>query len=538
MINKILPLLVIIFSCSFVQGQKIVRSDRDNIKVLVNGRSTDWGISPEVNPDRLKVYCSREKNEVVFQTNLDTAVFIVSKNDTVKFSIVLNSKDTAYTEIIGIRDVPDKIAREEKLYWLSQVWSEAKYNFVNIDRLGFDLDSLYRSYIPLVLKTRNDYEYYRVLQRFMATLHDGHTQVSDNGQFYRYMDYIPVLLRDLNRRVYITAVRKIPGQDSTWVGAELTEVENIPTIQYLETKVFPYISASTEQHLWMQGIVKLQSDFIDHPFRATIRKPNGTVVNIEIQHNGETIRTRHDQYWGPVYHYSPDIVNLKWLENNIAYVCFNRFAPEDIAIRTFDSIARDLYRANGLIIDLRNNGGGSTEVAWQLQRYLTKGNYFLNFGSETRINDGVKKANGNWIDEYKDFFLNRAYSFEKPDTVFVSDTLKRIVCPIVILIGRFTFSAAEDFLVNMYEIPGRPVLIGEETGGSTGSPLAVPGLPGEGYARICTRRICFPVSGKRFVNSGIKPDFEVKQTIEDYLLEKDAVLDQGIREVNRAIHAR
>ena len=219
-------------------------------------------------------------------------------------------------------------------------------------------------------------------------------------------------------------------------------------------------------------------------------------------------------------------------------MCFNRFDPEDIAIRTFDRIARDLYRANGLIIDLRNNGGGSTEVAWQLQRYLTKGNYFLNFGSETRINDGVKKANGNWIDEYKDFFLNRAYSFEKPDTVFVSDTLKRIVCPIVILIGRFTFSAAEDFLVNMYEIPGRPVLIGEETGGSTGSPLAVPGLPGEGYARICTRRICFPVSGKRFVNSGIKPDFEVKQTIEDYLLEKDAVLDQGIREVNRAIHAR
>jgi len=240
--KKFLLLIIAISSFAFTQGQKLVHSGKSNIRIIVNGRTIDWSISPETNPDRLKVYCSKEKNEVIFQTDIDTAYFSVKKNDTIKFIILLKSKDSARTEIIGIKDLPAQITNNEKVYWLSQIWSETKYNFVNIDKLPFDLDSMYRSYIPLVLASRNDFEYYRLLKKFMASLHDGHSEVSDN-QFYPYMDYTPVSLQDFNKKVYITMVRKVPGLDSTWVGAEVTEVDNIGTTQYLETRVFPYISA-------------------------------------------------------------------------------------------------------------------------------------------------------------------------------------------------------------------------------------------------------------------------------------------------------
>lgn len=405
---------------------------------------------------------------------------------------------------------------------------------MSFDKLKFNFDSLYKSFIPLVLATNNDYEYYQVLRKFMANLHDGHSEVSDNGQFYPYTDYIPISLQDFNKRIYITSVRKTPELDSTWVGAELIEIENIPTLQYLETKIFPYISASTEQHLWMQGIYKLQSGFKDQIFKGTIKKTNGKIIRIELQRNGEATRTNNDQYWGPDVKYSRNIVDLKWMENDIVFISFNRFSPEDRAIKEFDKVAKELNKAKGVIIDLRNNGGGSTIVAHHLQKYLSKGKYFLNYAWETRTNDGVRKANGNWKDEYKDYFLNQAYRFEKSDTVFISDTLKRITCPTAILIGRFTFSAAEDLLVNIFEVPNRPILIGEETGGSTGSPLVVSGLPGGGYARICTRRICYPLSKKRFVNSGVKPDIEVKQTIDDYMKMKDVVLERAIKEIKNA----
>jgi C-terminal processing protease CtpA/Prc len=529
--RQILFLLVLfsVFSCK--HEQKVIKSNKKNIKVFVNGSQRDWGISPEINPDRLKVYCSKEKNKVVFQTDTDSATFIVGNKDTIRFKLILKSKDTANTEIIGIKELPNQITRDVKVYWLSQIWSETKYNFVNVDRLKFNLDSLYKSFIPKVLATQNDFEYFKTLQQFMASLHDGHSEVV--WRTSPYSDYIPMILDDFNKKVYITSVRKIPEFDSTWVGAEILKIDDIPTSEYLEAKVFPYISASTEQHLWMQGNSKLMYDLIEQPFDATIKKLDGSIEKIKIQRNGEATRTPNDQYWGPKTTYSRNIVDLKWLENNIALVSFNRFTPEEDAIKQFDKVAKELNKAKGLIIDLRRNGGGSTLVAWHLQKYFTKENHFLNYAWETRINDGVRKANGNWQDEYKNYFLNKAYRFEKPETVTVSDTLKRIKCPTVILIGRFTFSAAEDFLVNIFEVPNRPKFIGEETAGSTGSPLVLPDFPGGGFARICTRRICYPISETRFVNSGVKPDIEVKQTIEDYLNGKDVVLDRAIIELKK-----
>ncbi len=528
-------LLIVFLGCNQEQTEYIY-SNKSKIEVYVNGNSSEWRVDPEVNPDRKRVFCAKDKNDVVFITDLDTAHFTISKNDTIRFNIILNSSDTAKTELIGIWDLPNNITNDEKLYWFSQIWSEVKYNFVNIDMLDFNLDSLYKAMIPEALESANDFEYYRILKKFLASLGDGHTEVSSVGQFYHYTDYIPITFNDFNKKVYITLVGKIHGLDSTWVGAELIEIEGLPTIQYLETEIFPYISASTEQHLWMQGIHKIHSDLRYHPFRGTIKKMDGNIEKIEIERNGEATRTKEDAYWGPDRNFSINLVDISWLENNIALVAFNRFSPEEKAIEEFNEVLKELKKAKGVIIDLRKNGGGSTAVAWHLQKHLTMESQFLNYAWETRINNGVFKANGNWKDEYKDYFLSKALQYEQPEVVQVSDTINRINCPTVILIGRYTLSAAEDFLVNLYEVPDRPKLIGEETGGSTGSPLIVRGLPGGGYARICTRRICYPVSGKRFVNSGIKPDIDIKQTIEDYLNNKDVVLEKAIEEINSSIY--
>ncbi len=531
--KKILFFLVVISLFSCTHEQWIIQSNKTGIKILVNRQSVDWRIEPEKKLDRLKVYCSNRTNKVVFQTDIDTADFLIRENDTIRFKIILNQKDTANTEIVGIKDFPNQITNDEKLYWLSQLWSEIKYNFVNIDRLEFNLDSLYKSFIPKVLTTQNDFEYFKILQLFMAKLHDGHSQVS--WQTIPYTDYIPMSLRDFNKKVYITSVKKIPEFDSTWVGAEIIQIAGIPTSEYLEKEVFPYISASTEQHLWMQGTSKLQNDFKDRPFKVTIKKRDGAIDKIEIQRNGEATRTEKDQYWEPTYSYSRNIIDLKWLKNDIALIGFNRFSPEDKALTELYKIRKDIRNAKGLIIDLRNNGGGSTVVAIYLQKCLTKENHFYNYAWETRINDGVRRALGKYGDEYKDYYLNKAYRFEKPGLISISDTLERIKCKTIVLTGRFTFSAAEDFLVNIYEVPDRPILIGEPTGGSTGSPLVISGLPNGASARICTRRIYFPISEKRFVNMGIKPDIEVKQTIEDYLSSKDVVLERAIKELIKPI---
>jgi hypothetical protein len=522
--------LLVICAVSCTQERKVIRSNKESIEIYINGKLTGWTISPDLNPDRLEVYCLKKNNNVKIITDIDSAVFSIRKNDTIKLQLILKSKDTANTEIIGIKDLPDKITNNEKVYWLSQIWSEIKYNFANIDKIKFDLDSLYKSYIPLVLSTKNDYEYYKTIQKFVSSMHDGHTQVY--GGFNSYYDYIPLQFLDFNKKVFVVSVRKIPEYDSTWIGAELIEIEGIPTAQYLESKIFPYVSASTDQGMWMLGVRNLRNGLIDHPFRGSIKKSDGTIVNLNLQRNGDATSTPNDKDWGPKNSYSGAMVDLKWIQQDIALLSFNSFRSEE-AIKEFEKVVKNLDKAKGLIIDLRRNGGGITEVALHLQKYLTKGNHFLSFGAETRINDGYGKSQGNYLEEYKNYFKNKAYRTEKPEMISVSDTIKRIKCPVVILIGRYTFSAAEDFLVNIYEVAGRPILIGEETAGSSGAPLVIPGMPEDIHARICTLRECYPISGKPFVNSGVKPDIEVKQTIEDYLIGKDVVLDRAILELKK-----
>lgn len=83
----------------------------------------------------------------------------------------------------------------------------------------------------------------------------------------------------------------------------------------------------------------------------------------------------------------------------------------------------------------------------------------------------------------------------------------------IILTSSRTFSAAEDFVAAFKSLK-RGLVVGEATGGSTGQPLLI-NLPGNGSARICTKRDQF-ADGDDFVGKGVLPDKEVKPTVGDF----------------------
>lgn len=73
---------------------------------------------------------------------------------------------------------PDKISKEEKVYGLSKFWQEVNYNFVYLDKVDrTQWNKLYLQLIGEVQQTENDYEYYRLLQKFCAFVKDGHTSM-------------------------------------------------------------------------------------------------------------------------------------------------------------------------------------------------------------------------------------------------------------------------------------------------------------------------------------------------------------------------
>ncbi len=453
------------------------------------------------------------------------------------FSLLLlcsaNHIDTANK----VNNLPNVNTTKDKVLGLSKIWSEVNYNFVNIDLVSFDIDSLYEETITRVLATTNDLDYYKELQRFLASFMDGHTLLGNvTYSWNKYFDYIPFGIVNLGKQLYFSSYRmNTNAKDSILLGTEIIEIEGVSTVEYLEKYVFPYISASTMTQKWLQAASNLQSGRKGTSFTGKARNSRGEVISFSISRNGESTRTPQDVYWSPITKdRKAKRINLEW-QGEIAILDIRSFGGiqnEQDLKNEIDSLSKLINeKAEGLVIDLRNNGGGITDVANHLLMYLVSSNSFLTFGAQIRINDGYGRSQGNYRDEFEDFYLGKAYRVEPADTIKVSSEITPYRCPIVILIGTYTFSAAEDFLVNLYEIPDRPLLIGETTGGSTGAPLVV-SLPHGASATICTVRALFPYSNKPFIREGIHPDFEISQSIQDYLSGRDVVLAKALEILN------
>lgn len=427
---------------------------------------------------------------------------------------------------------------EDKIYGLSLLWSEVKYNFVNIDRLDFDLDSLYRETMKRVIDTEDDVAYYKELDRFLNCLNDAHTNLFDYPDSgYEETDYPNYGTKYIGGKYYFIKYKKdCPYSDPDLLGAEIVEIDGLPTEQYVEKSVLPYITGSTLKYKLNQAGSILLNGLVGSYIRGKAICRDGKMKEFNIVRNGETIR-RDDDVWLPEDELSfrtSKAVTLTW-NDDIALLNIRRFIPESVCNDIDKAMAEiNARQCRGVIIDLRGNGGGRTDVAWRLQMYLTQADTIRSFGAQTRVNSGYGRAQGNYREEYEDFYLYKAYKNEPIELITKPKGIKALSCPVAILIDNNSFSACEDFLINIYEMPDRPVLIGEETAGSTGAPLIVE-LPHDAVARICTIRPLFPYSMKPFAGQGIIPDIEVMLTLDDCLTGKDIAMQKAVDYINNRL---
>jgi len=111
--------------------------------------------------------------------------------------------------------------------------------------------------------------------------------------------------------------------------------------------------------------------------------------------------------------------------------------------------------------------------------------------------------------------------------------MQKITCPLIVLTGNNTASAAEDFLIMLDGLKPRATTMGQRTYGSTGQPMPLE-LPGLSESRICTKRDTYP-DGRDFVGVGVIPDIEIPRNVNDVINGTDNVLDAAIKQINKQI---
>ena len=407
----------------------------------------------------------------------------------------------------------ENLSEDEKLAGLSKFWSEVKYNFVYVDKLReIDWDRLYLETIPKVRATTSTAEYYRVLMALCAKLQDGHTNVYPGQELRNTAMTVPLLVTHLvEGRVLVREVHD-PALAAQGVvaGAEIVAVDGEAVTAYAQREVAPYVSASTPQDLEgrVYGFFLLMGP-IDKAPRVRFRLASGKTIDTEVR--------RADWHALGKAMTPPPPFELRRLPGNVAYVALNSFGDSraaDAYLAAFDQIAA----SRGLIIDLRNNGGGNSTEGYRVLATLTDKPFATS-----------KWATRQYLPAYRAWKRPMPDFEGKPDSA-QPDGKRHFAGPVAVLTSGATYSAAEDFMV-AYESMRRGPIVGQATGGSTGQPLYVQ-LPGGGVARICTKADTYP-DGRAWVGHGIQPTVKAAPTVADVRAGRDTVLEAALKTLGK-----
>lgn len=191
-------------------------------------------------------------------------------------------------------------------------------------------------------------------------------------------------------------------------------------------------------------------------------------------------------------------VTGKMLENDIAYIDINQFG--DKTTSELNTVLGELLPQNpkGIIIDLRNNGGGYLQTSIEVaSEFIDKGVILYE-----RYGDGSR-------DTYNALGNGRATDL-----------------PIVVLVNEGSASASE-ILAGALQDYERAQLVGVVTYGKGSVQQWIPLSDENGAARVTIARWLTP--DERLIDGvGLTPDFTVELTEDDIAAERDPQLDKAV----------
>lgn len=419
---------------------------------------------------------------------------------------------------------------QEKVYGLSKLWQEVNYNFAYKYKMDSrSWDSLYIALIPQVQATSDDYQYFRLLEKFIAPLNDSHSTVGHKPQDISAanMVYLPIMnnrfgdysiwLENIENKAIVSTINSEKSLEIP-IGSQVIEVNGLATEDYIKTHIEPFVCESSAHSRANISTYRLLEGLEGSSFDVVFRKPNDSLFRVKL-----TLKpSQHSDYVSLPSSWKDDVLNFDWIDQDIAYVALNTFSEEDIVPQFIQKLP-ELRKAKAMIIDIRSNNGGNGDYALEIAKYITDGDTILGARSKVRCNDSYKRA----------YQSNNDY-VEQPSKVITNMVRKndRLMVPIAVLTSNETVSAAEDFLIFL-DRQKHIKRIGQATNGSTGQPMAVDLVKGL-WVMICSVANYYP-DGKEFVGSGIKPHIEVVEELNDKLSDTDKTLNTAIKHLTELI---
>lgn len=388
--------------------------------------------------------------------------------------------------------------REGRLIVFDETWRTIRERYYDPTLHGVDWDELRASLRPLAAEARGETEFYTVLRRLTSRLRDAHTRVfaPDERFDWQRPTYISVgvSLREIAGEIVVTNVEREGEAERGGVraGDELLAIEGEPVANVFARNLTEETGASTDVAARQHAAARLFRGARDTFVNAVFATNNGRET--------KKIRLRR------VLQNRPPALRVQKAEN-FPVVNFNMFVPE-IASELMRALRRgELRAARGLVIDLRDNGGGHAETMTDIaSAFLPQG---TNLGAFTDRDGRIAST---------------------PQTraamLFAADAVAEFRGPVVVLTSTRTASAAEIFAAALQESK-RARVIGEQTCGCVLAIRRRHTLPDGGLLDISEMDFR-TARHTRLEGTGITPDEFISPTRRDLRDGRDPALERAI----------
>lgn len=227
------------------------------------------------------------------------------------------------------------------------VWSEVRDRYHDPGLNGVDWDAVRARYRPLAAAAENDGSFHLVLRRMTGELRDAHTRVMtpDQAAARRRNESASagVILFDVEGRPVVFAVASGNAAEAAGLkpGMPVLAVNGVSIADALARAREEIGPSSSERAAAVLAYLRLTSGSVSEPLRLEVEDFDGTRRSVTLT------RTVGDA--------SPRF-EARRLPSGALYVRVDRFrAP---VARLFRAALQEHRDANGLILDLRSNGGG------------------------------------------------------------------------------------------------------------------------------------------------------------------------------------
>jgi carboxyl-terminal processing protease len=328
--------------------------------------------------------------------------------------------------------------REGRLIVFDEAWQTIRERYYDPTLHGVDWEELRARLRPLAAEAASETEFYAVLRRLTSRLRDAHTRVYSPDERFDWQrpTYVSVgvALREIGGEIVVTSVERGGEAERGGVraGDALLSIEGEPAAVVFARRLAEEVGASTDSAARQQAAARLFKGARDTFVNAVFTKDN------ERAGATRSVRLRR------VLQSRPPVLNVQKSEG-FPIVNFNMFVPE-IASELMRALRKgELRGARGLVIDLRENGGGHAETMTDIaSAFLPQG---TNLGEFTDREGRVSSA---------------------PQTraamLFAADAVAEFRGAVVVLTSTRTASAAEILAAALQETR-RARVIGENTCG-------------------------------------------------------------------------